>query len=45
MTSIVVTTGLAALMLFIQSTWLSHGFIHGVSPDLALVIIVFHHYQ
>jgi len=39
--SIAITTGLAALMLFIQSTWLSHGFINGVSPDLALLVIAF----
>jgi len=41
MKSILISSACAILMLFIQSTWLSHGIVVGITPDLALSVLLF----
>ena len=41
MKSILISSIVAALMLFIQSTWLSRGIIMGIIPNLALDVLLF----
>lgn len=41
MKSILISAVTAVLMLFIQSTWLSHGLFLGVIPNLALSVLLF----
>jgi rod shape-determining protein MreD len=41
MSSILISSAAAILMLFIQSTWLSHGIFLGIIPDLAMSVLLF----
>jgi rod shape-determining protein MreD len=41
MKSILIASATAILMLFIQSTWLSHGIVLGIIPDLAMSVLLF----
>lgn len=41
MRSLFISLSASILMLFIQSTWLSHGIVFGIIPDLAMSIVVF----
>ncbi len=41
MKSILISSACAVLMLFIQSTWLSHGIVLGVIPDMAMSVLLF----
>ena len=43
--SVLASTALAACFLFIQTTWLKNGLISGITPDFALIVVLWVSYS